>query len=118
MTGRQVDNIDPYSAKLSKLIPGEVSAAYLAINSLVSLDQGYNAIIIGSLIVLTILCPLYLWKLRNVRNRLQIAFTTASFPLWALNISNGRSEEINQTVMGVVLILVTLVIPLIQSDNA
>jgi hypothetical protein len=115
MAGREVSSLDSYSSKLAKLIPAEVTAAYLAVNSLVPVDQGYSAPVKITLIVLTVFCPLYLWVLQNVRDPLQLLFTTGAFPLWALNISYPRSENPAdvQIKLGVALILVTLVIPLI-----
>jgi hypothetical protein len=118
MVGRQVDNAaDSYPAKLAKLIPAEVSAAYLAINSLVPASEGFSLIMVASLVVLTIFCALYLWKIQNVTNVLQIAFTTASFPVWALNISSTRSDFINPVALGVILILVTVAIPLVPTSR-
>jgi hypothetical protein len=119
MPSREVSNIDSYSSKLAKLIPAEVSAAYLAINSLVPIDLGFSATVIIALIILTILCPLYLWILQNVRNLVQIGFTTAAFPLWALNMSYTRSGYLtaNQYVLGVILILATLIIPFISPSQ-
>jgi hypothetical protein len=114
MASREVRDLDSYSSKLAKLIPGEVTAAYLAINSLVSIDDGMSWVMITSLVILAIFCPLYLWKLQNVRNVAQIAFTTAAFPLWALNISYPRIPSIPQGVLGTALILATLAIPLIS----
>jgi hypothetical protein len=115
MADRNVKNDDSYSSKLAKLIPAEVSAAYLAINTLVDLSNGWDRTMLASLIVLTVFCPLYLWKLQNVRNLIQIIFTTAAFPLWALNISYARfgSPEL-QAPLGAALILATLLIPFIS----
>ncbi len=116
MAGRQVDNEnDSYASKLAKLIPAEVSAAYLAINSLVPTSQGFDLTMQVSLVVLTILCALYLWQIQHVRSILQVIFTTASFPIWALNISSVRSDSLNATALGVTLILVTVAIPLIPT---
>jgi hypothetical protein len=118
MVGRQVDDTaDSYPAKLAKLIPGEVSAAYLAINTLVSPDDGFSNTMVVSLIVLTIFCALYLWKVRNVTSIAQIAFTTASFPVWALNISSTRSDLFSPTLLGVILILITVAIPLVPTNR-
>jgi hypothetical protein len=118
MTGRQVDSsVESYPAKLAKLIPAEVSAAYLAINSLVPVADGFSDIMKGSLVALTVFCALYLWKVQNVTNFAQIAFTTASFPVWALNISATRSDFINPTLLGVLLILITVAIPLIPTKD-
>jgi hypothetical protein len=119
MAGRQVDSsVDSYPAKLAKLIPAEVSAAYLAINSLVPPGDGFSDLMKGSLVALTIFCALYLWKVRNVTSVAQIAFTTASFPVWALNISSTRSDFVNPTYSGVLLILITVAIPFIPTKDS
>jgi hypothetical protein len=117
MAGRQIDNAtDSFATKLAKLIPAEVSAAYLAINSIVDMDEGFSPKIWISLGALTVFCALYLWKVLGVRSLLQIAFTTASFPVWALNISSARLVgQIDPSTLGVILILVTVAIPLIPT---
>jgi hypothetical protein len=86
---------------------------------MVSIDKGFDTTIVSALIILTILCPLYLWKLQGVKSYLQIVFTTASFPLWALNISAPRADFLinNSQLFGVILILATLVIPLLPTDR-
>jgi len=64
---RTIDpEIDSYSTKLLKLIPAEVSAAYLSINSFVPLHYGFDINMWVSLVVLTIFCFLYLDRLQNV----------------------------------------------------
>lgn len=116
MSTRQIDpGLDPYTSKLGKLIPAEVSAAYLAINSIVPLPQGYSWTILLSIVFLTIACALYLRVLQGVTSYLQIGFTTAAFPLWAANISTARSDALDPTTLGVILILITLFIPLLPT---
>jgi len=102
--------VDNYSAKLAKLIPAEVSAAYLSINSIVPDPDIMDWHMWGSMLVLTVLCPIYLWRLQNVRSGVQIAITTAAFPVWALNISASRLT-IDHVSLAILLILVTLAIP-------
>lgn len=118
MPGRQIDSTtDSFASKLAKLIPAEVSAAYLAINSIVDVNQGFSLMMLASLIALTMFCALYLWKVLNVTSPLQIVFTTASFPVWALNISSARlAGQIDASTLGVILILVTVAIPLIPTS--
>ena len=117
MANREIaTGVDDYAAKLAKLIPAEVAAAYLSINSLVPNLDTMDWRMWGSMAVLTVFCPLYLWRLQNVRGWAQIAFTTAVFPLWALNISSARLS-FDPTTLGVCLILVTLAIPLIPMSN-
>ncbi len=109
---REIDSdTDDYSAKLLKLIPAEVSAAYLSINSLVSLEEGFSGKMWLSLIALTLMCYLYLTMLRGVRNQVQAIFTTISFPVWAANISAARFANIDPTIFGIILILITVASP-------
>jgi hypothetical protein len=119
MVGRQIDDTtDSFASKLAKLIPAEVSAAYLAINSIVNMDNGFSPTMWASLAALTVFCALYLWKVLNVTSPLQIAFTTASFPVWAFNISSARlTGMIDPSTLGVLLILVTVAIPLIPTSR-
>jgi hypothetical protein len=119
MAGRQIDDTtDTFASKLAKLIPAEVSAAYLAINSIVDVNVGFNSTMWASLGALTVFCALYLWRVLNVTSPLQIAFTTASFPVWALNISSARISWIDGSTLGVILILATVAIPLIPTSRA
>lgn len=114
---REIQTLDSYSAKLLKLIPAEVSAAYLSINSLVPLSVVMkDPLMIGSVLVLTVLCPIYLYA-SAVRNWWQLAFTTISFPVWAVNISSARILEIPSFYLGVALIILTLLIPLIPAKK-
>jgi hypothetical protein len=118
MASRQINDVtDSFASKLAKLIPAEVSAAYLAINSIVNIDEGFSPKMWASLAALTVFCALYLWKVLGVTSQLQIAFTTASFPVWALNISSARLiDRIDSSTLGIALILVTVAIPLIPTS--
>jgi hypothetical protein len=118
MAGRQIDNTtDSFASKLAKLIPAEVSAAYLAINSIVDVNVGFNSTMWVSLIALTVFCALYLWRVLSVTSLLQIVFTTAAFPVWALNISSARINWIEGSTLGVILILATVAIPLVPTSK-
>ena len=89
----------------------------MAINSLVDMNAAFSATMMVSLIVLTLLCIPLLWKGLGVTNPYQIAFTTAAFPVWALNISSARLiDQIDPATLGVILILVTVAIPLIPTS--
>ena len=57
-----------YLDRLYKIIPAEVTAAYLAVSTLLA-------------------DPLNPWILAGVRNGMQIVVSTISFPIWAISIS-------------------------------
>jgi hypothetical protein len=116
MAERQVAGSDPYLEKLKKLVPTEVSAAFLAINSLVPLDSDRNYVVEVAAIVLAVVCWLYLKRLQNVAALGQLIFTSlVAFPVWAMNIMIARFDWLaaNSYVPSCILIIVTVVAPLI-----
>jgi hypothetical protein len=115
---REIKPLDSYTAKILKLIPAEISAAYLSINSLVDQTYGFGTLMWIALLALALLCPFYL-RIAGVQNMLQIGFSTLSFLLWAVNISASRlTDMVNPTALGVMLILWTMLIPLIPASAA
>lgn len=118
MADRQVAAGDLYVDKVKKLIPSEVSAGLLAINSLVplvnsSVNQGFMLAITT---ILVVLCWFYLSKYQSVSSKLQLVFTALiAFPIWALNIMVSRFDLLAAYpyVPGALLVLVTLVAPFV-----
>jgi len=86
------DSTAAYLDKLYKIVPAELTAAYLAISSFLT-DQvnplANMHVLLAFAAFLTILTPLYLWRLQNVRNVAQIVVSTISFPIWAICISTS-----------------------------
>jgi di/tricarboxylate transporter len=118
MGDRQVDVSDPYLERLKKLIPTEVSAAFLAINSLIPLDSDKDTFAILAAIILAIVCWFYLKRLQKVTALSQLAFTSLiAFPVWATNIMISRFDWLvaNSYAPSCILIVVTVVAPLISS---
>ena len=79
-----------YLDRLYKIIPAEVTAAYLAVSTLLAdpLNPQSNELTLLLFgIFLTLLTPFYLWILAGVRNGMQIVVSTISFPIWAISIS-------------------------------
>ena len=113
-----------YLDRLYKLIPTELTAAYIATASLIDpVNNGREHLWLlpVSYGVLQVLVPIYMWRLQGVRDIAQIVVSSISFPIWAANASSIIvSEEfnfINGVMLGVVLILWTLVIPLVIKGN-
>ena len=109
-----------YLDRLYKLIPTELTAAYVAIASLidpVNFGENHLWLLPVSYGVLQILVPVYMWRLQGVRDIAQLVVSSISFPIWAANISSILVSEkfnfISGVTLGVVLILWTLIIPLV-----
>jgi hypothetical protein len=109
---------DDALSKIAKVIPGEVTAAYLAINNCIGSDPNWKqAIVWGPALFLFIMCPILLWRVQKVRNLLQIAATTVLFPIWVVNISPTRFG-LDELTGAVVLILATVVLPAVIPAGA
>lgn len=113
---REVQATDSYIDRVKKLIPAEVSAAFLAINASIPLDDNYLVYVIGFFVALTIISIVYLRALEHVTSRVQTAFISlVAFPAWALNIAVDRFDFMQDKLFlgSGILVLVTLLIPLI-----
>lgn len=113
---REVESGDSYLDRVKKLIPAEVSAGFLAINSAIPLDSQFNVYVAGFFVVLVVICGMYLSMLENVASVAQIVFISiVAFPIWALNIAIARIDWMQNKVFlaSSLLILVTLIIPLL-----
>lgn len=120
MAERQVVENDGYLEKLKKLIPTEVTAAFLAINSLVPLESAKNYFVYSIAAILSIICWLYLKRLQNVTAPSQLIFTSFfAFPVWAINIMVSRVDWLveNSWLPGCILIIATVVAPLITAKK-
>lgn len=113
---REVQQGDTYFDKVKKLIPAEVSAAFLAINASMPLSDEVLYYAVGFFLILIPFCALYLRFLEHVTSVAQIAFISGiAFPVWALNIAVDRLEFMQNKLFlsSSLLVLVTLFIPLI-----
>ncbi len=114
-----------YAQRLYKLIPTEVTAAYLAISALLTetdpVNPGtpgvapYDMYLFYSFLALFALVPLYMTIVQKVRTLPQILATTISFPVWAANVSAPLVYEyfhLPPAAVGAVLIIWTTSLPL------
>lgn len=122
MSEREVLRLDTYQDRLFKLLPAEISAAFISIHGVVgnpdplNLDQDSPRLILASAIALLILNVPYLTMFQQVTSKIQIAYTTGAFVLWALSIESFRSEYylgILPVYTSVCLILYTLLAPFV-----
>jgi len=100
---REVDPTDNYLVKIVKLIPAEVSAAYVAINSLLPYQDQWPILVVAGLILLVTCYFLIRWQTDSSR---QAAVTCLAFLIWAVNISgNFYADQDLRAVLGVILVL-------------
>lgn len=116
---REVKPADTYAERVKKLIPAEVSAAFLAINAMIPLDDDYLIYVIGFFVALVLISIVYLRALEQVKSAAQIGFVSlVAFPAWALSISVDRFDFMQNKLFlaSGILVLVTLIIPLILKN--
>jgi len=121
---RAVKGSDNYLSRVLKHIPSEIVMAYVAIEGV--LQTSYNArvpqereillkllwIVFGALTVLT---PLWLWRVMRVRRLEQLFISTLSVPVWLFALGGPFAlQDWYQPAFGaIVLPLYTLVVPII-----
>lgn len=113
---REIQAGDSYLDAVKKLIPAEVSAAFLAINSSIPLIEHFFYYALGFFLLLIPICVLYLRFIEHVTRRIQIAFISlVAFPIWAANIAMERLEflQTKPFLLSGLLVLATLFIPLV-----
>lgn len=106
--------IKTYLDRVKELVPTEVTAAFLAINSSIPLDSTYLGFLAVFFCILLVACWLYLRRLQNVENLQQLIFTTfVAFPVWAFNIAVARFDFVADKtfIPACVLIMTTLFAP-------
>jgi hypothetical protein len=127
--GREIKTDSKYEDVLVNLIPGELIAAYIAIDSIAASDPSIQRwVLLATCIIILILIPPYLMKLYNVKGRTQIIFTMFAFIIWVYCLGGPfKIWGIYNSVIGsVVLVLFTLIAPIfnlkppevIPGDNA
>ncbi len=112
---KEIKTDQNYTDKLLRLIPGEIVAAYLIITGIIP-DK---ASIPGHIIILTIILiiiPFYLWRVQNVKNRLQIITTCIAFVIWVYSFNIGPFSYFGlykPWIASIVLILWTVIMPIL-----
>jgi hypothetical protein len=126
---REVADQNPYQDKLLKLIPTEIVGAYMFLSGVVSggpesaaqttgnmLDDNLIYIVFFALLALT---PLYLWRVSNVTNVVQIIVTTISYVVWVYTLGGPFSiwGIYSPAAGSVFLVIWTLAMPLLVPAN-
>ena len=104
-----------YLDKVKELIPAEVSAAFLAINSAIPIDDRNLKWVFLFFFALLILCGVYM-RLKTSSAMKWLFVTLVAFPVWALNISLARFEFFtdNTWLPACILFVVTASAPLVS----
>jgi hypothetical protein len=107
-------NVKQYFDRVRELVPAEITAAFLAINTAIPLDSSYLIYLWSAFGILLVACWLHLRILAGITNIRQALFVTlVAFPVWALNISVSRFDFLaNATfVPSCALVIVTVLSP-------
>jgi len=114
---REINNANTYKDVLLKLMPGEIVAAYMVIDGLLPADQSFAKwLALGASVILTILTPLYLRKLYNMKSWSQTLFTTGTFVVWLYWIGGPfKLWGLHSPPLGsILLVLWTLLVPFLN----
>src|SRR6266404_8785571 len=103
-----------YLDRVKELIPSQVTAAFLAINSMIPLDSNYLHYLWWLFGALLFACAGYMF-LQRASFWEGLFVTLIAFPVWALNIAVARFDSLADItfIPGCVLILVTVFSPLV-----
>ena len=117
---RQIEPTSNYQERILKLIPGEIVAAYLALDGIAEArptSQFY--FLVAAICVLLVINYFYLLKLHQVTSRLQIIFTEISFIVWVFGLGGPFLHFLwyDRTWGSGLVICWTLLIPLIPFSS-
>jgi hypothetical protein len=133
---REVNDTQPYSDKLVKLIPSEIIGAYMVLSNILGYNAGkIQASVLPKAVtendlkpvllqivffVLLVLTPVYLRKISKVNNVTQLGVTTISFIIWVYTLGGPFVVwGIYYSLIGsVALVLWSLIVPLFVSPAA
>jgi hypothetical protein len=113
--------IGQYLDRVKELVPAEITAAFLAINTAVPLDSQWLKFLYGFSFLLAVACWLYLRRFKGITSFQQLFFVTCvAFPVWAFNIAVSRFDFVaNATfIPSSILILVTVFAPLFAGPRS
>jgi hypothetical protein len=117
---RTVNTADTYMSRVLKFIPSEIVMAYVAIEGVLRTSYGSSqdrqTLLWVTLAVLTLLTPLWLWRVMGVRQAPQLIISTLSVPIWLFALG-GPFEALGwyRPALGsVVLPIYTLIVPIIS----
>ena len=122
---RTINRSDDYMSRLLKYIPSEIVMAYISIEGVLLTCYNPNLWADRQMLVkllwiisaiLTVLTPLWLWRVMRVRNRSQLFISTISVPVWlfALGGPFALLDWYRPALGAISLPLYTLILPIIS----
>jgi hypothetical protein len=116
---RTVNTADTYMSRVLKYIPSEIVMAYVAVEGVLRASygpsNGRETLLWITLAILTLLTPLWLWRVMRVRHLPQVFVSTLSVPVWLFALG-GPFEYLawyRPALGSVVLPIYTLIVPII-----
>jgi hypothetical protein len=116
----EIQSGDDSLDRLSKSIPAEFAATFLAINSFTEpADEPVKSrVLIGAIILMLLLLPIYQWKVRGIKVISQHVVSLFALVIWAVNINPtllGSTTWYNPYYGGALLILWAIVAPIVTT---
>ncbi len=125
---RSIKSADDYMSRVLKHIPSEIVMAYVTIDGVLRTSYNLNVwaerrtlqtLLWITLAALTVITPLWLWRVMRVRRLTQLFISTLSVPVWlfALGGPFALLDWYEPAFGAIVLPLYTLVIPIISRST-
>jgi hypothetical protein len=122
---RTVNRADTYMSRVLKYIPSEIVMAYISIDGMLRTcynpDLWADRQMLLKLLwivsaILTVLTPLWLWRVMRVRRLSQLFISTISVPVWLFALGGPFSllDWYRPALGAIALPLYTLVLPIIS----
>ncbi len=122
---RTINTADDYMSRVLNNIPSEIVMAYIAIDGVLRTSYNPNVwtdretlrmLLWITLGTLTILTPLWLWRVMRVRRTSQLFISTLSVPVWLFALGGPFSllDWYEPAFGAIVLPLYTLIVPIIS----
>jgi hypothetical protein len=98
-------NTDSLSDRLGKLLPGDVTAAFLSAKAaLIAVNgeeiAGRDGYVFWTFVAIAVLCPVYFWFVTGARTPFHLIFLTLSFCVFAVSIADAQFTAYLQNKLG------------------
>ncbi|MCK1385760.1 hypothetical protein [Bradyrhizobium sp. 21] len=129
---REIKKTDNNLDRLYKLLPAEITGAYIAIRTLITPENNsQDGFLLFFAIVILVIAPFFYYRVLGVRNLLQVVFLTFSYVVWAANIDIVKIVALKDTtdsaalkfifdptfIKGILVIWVMLLVPAVLKSG-
>lgn len=91
VSSREIKADDDYVSRLLKLLPAEITGAYLAVRTICGPENNANDTYIGLFaLLILIISPFFMRYVLQLRNNVQNAFMFFTYIVWVANIEIAR----------------------------